>query len=381
MQDKNRKNTTNKPQQEVKTNATIDNNGTNATPHIDKNNDGLAEEGNHDDVKELLIIGAGPHALTLLLRLLEPEPDFLTEKERSRRDHHTKNIRSNHDVRIHIKNLIRRGGTNTRRKSNDNNRQRKMKQQQRNENSKSKNVSSTPPPLQLNDVLEGKISIVDMHGDWMSGWKENFDAIKIKQLRSLMNAHADPYDHRSLEYYAEMMGRDNELILLRHLTQRDKNFSGPYHTTTIELFNDFHELLINAYGIDNIVEKGYVESICPKESSNCNDDEPIFEIKINYGIDNGGIKIVKSKRIVCAMGPNFISPTPSWQKDIIVENYIKSLPSNRGVLGPTEIVPWLKKQKQRQHNNGKSTSHKHDDENPLRILIVGGGMLYIGAAN
>ena len=37
MQDKNRKNTTNKPQQEVKANATIDNNDTNATPHIDKN--------------------------------------------------------------------------------------------------------------------------------------------------------------------------------------------------------------------------------------------------------------------------------------------------------------------------------------------------------
>jgi hypothetical protein len=382
IQDKNKKDTTNKPQQEITPNTTIYSNDTNATPHTDNNIDGLVEDDDDDDdVKELLIIGADPHALTLLLRLLEPEPDFLTEKERSRRDHHTKNIRSIHDVRRHIKKLIRCGNNNnnnksctttTRLKSNDND-QRKKKQQQR-KKCKNKNLSSaTPPPLQLNDVLENKISIVDMHGDWMSGWKENFDVIKIKQLRSLMNAHADPYDHRSLEYYAEMMGRDNELILLNHLTQRDKNFSGPYHTTTTQLFNDFHELLINSYGINNTVEKGYVESVCPKKSSDCNNnDEPIFEIKINYGIDNGGIKIVKSKRIVMALGPNCFSPTPPWQKNIIIENENKSLPHNRGVLSSAEIVPWLKKQKQ-QHNNGKSSSQKYDDENPIRILIIGGG--------
>jgi hypothetical protein len=97
IQDKNKKDTTNKPQQEITPNTTIYSNDTNATPHTDNNIDGLVEDDDDDDdVKELLIIGAGPHALTLLLRLLEPEPDFLTEKERSRRDHHTKNIRSIH---------------------------------------------------------------------------------------------------------------------------------------------------------------------------------------------------------------------------------------------------------------------------------------------
>lgn len=42
-----------------------------------------ADTGN-DEVKELVIIGAGPHGLTLLLRLLDEEPDLLDEGKRVR---------------------------------------------------------------------------------------------------------------------------------------------------------------------------------------------------------------------------------------------------------------------------------------------------------
>ena len=46
-----------------------------------------------------------------------------------------------------------------------------------------------------------------------------------------MSAHACPYDHRSLEYYAEMRRRPDELITLRNLDQRDKTFKGPYQVS------------------------------------------------------------------------------------------------------------------------------------------------------
>lgn len=36
-----------------------------------------------DDAAELVIIGAGPHGLTLLLRLLEDDPDLLDEGHRA----------------------------------------------------------------------------------------------------------------------------------------------------------------------------------------------------------------------------------------------------------------------------------------------------------
>ena len=34
------------------------------------------------EVLDLVVIGAGPHALSLLARLVDPDPDLLTERER-----------------------------------------------------------------------------------------------------------------------------------------------------------------------------------------------------------------------------------------------------------------------------------------------------------
>ena len=35
-----------------------------------------------DDLKELVVIGAGPHSMSLVLRLLQPDADLMSEKER-----------------------------------------------------------------------------------------------------------------------------------------------------------------------------------------------------------------------------------------------------------------------------------------------------------
>ena len=63
--------------------------------------------------------------------------------------------------------------------------------------------NSTPPPLTLDDVTKS-VLIVDKYGSWLHQWTDNFKALRIPHLRSLMSAHACPYDHRSLEYYAEV---------------------------------------------------------------------------------------------------------------------------------------------------------------------------------
>eukprot|EP00539_Tryblionella_compressa_P017338 CAMPEP_0178844034 /NCGR_PEP_ID=MMETSP0746-20121128/16534_1 /TAXON_ID=913974 /ORGANISM="Nitzschia punctata, Strain CCMP561" /LENGTH=126 /DNA_ID=CAMNT_0020507827 /DNA_START=111 /DNA_END=488 /DNA_ORIENTATION=- len=55
--------------------------------------------------KELVMIGAGPHALTLMLRLVEPDADLLDEKERHMRaDFHTR-MRPSVQVRRHVKDI------------------------------------------------------------------------------------------------------------------------------------------------------------------------------------------------------------------------------------------------------------------------------------
>merc|ERR1711966_616355 len=72
------------------------------------------QEREHDDdkeennIKELVVIGAGPHAMALVLRLLCPEPDLMTEKERHyKMEHHDKKLRRIPDVKKYIRNLTR----------------------------------------------------------------------------------------------------------------------------------------------------------------------------------------------------------------------------------------------------------------------------------
>ena len=110
------------------------------------------------------------------------------------------------------------------------------------------------PPLSLVEQVLKDVLVVDKCGnDWMTCWKTNFDTLNIKQLRSLMNAHADPFDHRSLEFYAEYKRRGDELVTLTSLTQRDENFKGPYQVPSTAIFNEFHDLLVKAYGVGDIV--------------------------------------------------------------------------------------------------------------------------------
>ena len=58
-----------------------------------------------------------------------------------------------------------------------------------------------------------------------------------------MSAHNCPFDHRSLQYYARMKRREDELVTLSALNQRDPLFKGPYqvrhkYTFYIEPQND-----------------------------------------------------------------------------------------------------------------------------------------------
>jgi len=176
-----------------------------------------APEEDETEIKELLLIGAGCHGHAIMLRLLEPDPDFLSDKERHIRGENTDRMRPIHDVVKHIKNLSRGQRATLRSKS------RKSKKK-----SQGNSASPDPPPhLKLNEVQKS-VLVVDANGGWMQAWKDNFDSLRIPKLRSLMNAHTDPFDHRSLEYYAEAKGRGDELVTLTTLNQRDKNFKGPY---------------------------------------------------------------------------------------------------------------------------------------------------------
>jgi hypothetical protein len=175
-------------------------------------------EEEESEIKDLLLIGAGCHGHAVMLRLLEPDPDFLSDKERHIRGESTERLRPIKDVTQHIKNLSRGQRATLRSKS---------------KKSKKRNQGNNPdPPLHLKlKEVQKSVLVVDAHGGWMQAWKDNFESLRIPKLRSLMNAHTDPFDHRSLEYYAEAKGRGDELVTLTTLSQRDKNFKGPYQVS------------------------------------------------------------------------------------------------------------------------------------------------------
>lgn len=62
----------------------------------------LSEE---ENIHDLLVVGAGPHAL--LLRLLSPEPDFLSEKERHKQAEFKERMRPPRDVNAYLRELSR----------------------------------------------------------------------------------------------------------------------------------------------------------------------------------------------------------------------------------------------------------------------------------
>jgi hypothetical protein len=177
-----------------------------------------------DGIQSLIIIGAGPHGHALLLRLLEPDVDFLSDNDRHLKAEFAYGIRPRRDVVQHVRKLSRGPRSTLRPPSKKSLRK------------KTRGVAEVadaahPAPLTLEEV-RSSVLVVDAHGrGWMRCWKNHFQSLRIENLRSLMNAHTDPFDHRSLECYAEAMGRGAELVTLPLLCQRDQNFTGPYQVS------------------------------------------------------------------------------------------------------------------------------------------------------
>lgn len=196
-----------------------------------------------------------------------------------------------------------------------------------------------------------------------------------------MNAHADPYDHRSLEFYASMEGRGEELVTLPSLRQRNRNFRGPYQVPSTNLFHDFHDLLTSGYGIDDMVRQGTVASIVPVWFEG--EEEPIFQVTFSF--DNSSDSesdvvvphqpiIVETRRVVCAMGPIFHAKEAFWESALRTElaSKLQSYPTDR-ILHPSEIVPFLQKCRNATAPVGDDSAHSHHQQQ-LRLLIVGGGI-------
>ena len=324
---------------------------------------GKQPDGHSDEVlKELVVIGSGPHAMALILRLLQPDADLMSEKERNlKADHHSKKLRPIHEVRRYARELSKGPSAILKKR-------------------KQKVVYSkdVPPPIDL-VRLRKSVLIVDKstpksnrESGWLSHWNNNFEAIEIPYLRSPTTAHLDPFDVRSLDYYADVNSRNDDLISLKYLKQHDREFHGPYQAPSTSLFRDFHHVLGKAYGINDMVHSSMeVDSIIAKSGSERLDQEPYFEIHVKSATDKiddsekdtklETFVTVKAKRVVCALGPMFRTGTEFWEESL------PNICKNR-ILHCHEIVPWILHRK----DEVKPSEGKEDPS--ISVLIVGGGI-------
>jgi len=179
--------------------------------------------GTCDDPFEVLVIGAGPHSLSMVLRLVEPCPDMLTDGDRFLEGLHTRHgvwSETKHHVTALRRGKIGQAGVAKERPTiNDIN---------QGTNSTYASFQQTPHvPLR---ALRDSVHVIDAHGEWMREWDRNFQAYEIKYLRSSVYVHPDPYQQRTLSSYADVYKKEHEqvlktirpmLLLPRHACKRE----------------------------------------------------------------------------------------------------------------------------------------------------------------
>uniref|UniRef100_S4RYT9 Uncharacterized protein n=1 Tax=Petromyzon marinus TaxID=7757 RepID=S4RYT9_PETMA len=144
---------------------------------------------------DVLIVGSGPHALTLLTLLRNPG---------SRPWDSLSGLFGGLKLSAAAKG---RGGSGGRRAGG------------RRRASLAEDGEETPLGPQLLEVM-----VVDTYGQWLVQWDKQFTALNIPHLRSHALVHTDPFDKRALQVFATQQRREGELRALpRRLHILDEN--------------------------------------------------------------------------------------------------------------------------------------------------------------
>uniref|UniRef100_A0A4W6CKL4 Zgc:113276 n=1 Tax=Lates calcarifer TaxID=8187 RepID=A0A4W6CKL4_LATCA len=229
-------------------------------------------------ILDVLIIGGGPHALTLASLLSSPDPD--------------PHSNPGHDSSL------------------------------------SPTSKSTIPERVVCPLLS--LRVVDSYGEWAALWESQFTALNIPHLRSHTLVHTDPFNKKALQEFVLKCDRSAELHSLpdqvyildenaffndtrlgkkerRRLNvtstlKKSLSFSLPGTKLSVDFFKD----QVERYTLDKVLVKGTVEHIIP--------DMRATERKVQ--LQEGSI--LKAHRVIMATGPTRaqMANIPSWVRSI-----------------------------------------------------------------
>nr|XP_015808975.2 uncharacterized protein zgc:113276 [Nothobranchius furzeri] len=347
---------------------------------------------------DVLIIGGGPHALTLasLLSSPDPEPDSDHEGDPP----FSTSSSSSDPLRSQA------GPENSKNKLFTGRRKRRTTAGQMMEEVNTSSEWAAPPSL--------TVLVVDTYGEWTGLWESQFTALNIPHLRSHTLVHTDPLNKNSLQEFALKHDRWDELHSLpeqiyildenaffndMRLGKKEKkrlNIKSSLKKTLslslpgTKLSVDFFKDQVERYKLDKILQKGTVEQIVPvteetpKEREEDTSDTPIMDTGSKEGGSRRRVKyfqvhlqdgkILKARRVVMATGPTRaqMSNIPTWVKHI-EEMY----PEER-----LQHTVRLMHQKPNYKQNLKETNGQKQSKDLFsgvceagqRVMVVGGGL-------
>jgi Pyridine nucleotide-disulphide oxidoreductase len=189
------------------------------------------------------------------------------------------------------------------------------------------------------------VAVIDPNLQWMQGWSQNLAALDVQFLRSPTVAHPDLFDRNALLAFAEVHGRQDELIEsgcgdLQSLMSLGESQIGLWKLPSVALFEDFCRELTTRLPHHYIC--GQVVDISNEQGGG-----PLLEVQLADGSK------IRAAAVVVAMG-------------IVGKPIIP-----RSLAAAPNLVPW--------EELGKDTSPLKKSS-CKKVLVVGGGLTAVQAA-
>lgn len=209
------------------------------------------------------------------------------------------------------------------------------------------------PAVPASLLKSGAIEVIDAHGEWLCEWDRNFEAFRIPHLRSAADVHPGPHDMRELMVFADLTHKSLNSHDLVHMAamRRNKAYKGPYVMPSTAMFREFVDKLIDGYDVRDSVTKGKAAAISP-----CGQGH--YAVRLESG------RVVRTKRVVCALGPNLRRDKMFWESELGTPGI--DFPKD-AIAHASGLFEWLLR------FAGRTTAMGPQTHRP-RVTIVGGGL-------
>ncbi|KAI8808313.1 hypothetical protein BJ742DRAFT_893839 [Cladochytrium replicatum] len=237
---------------------------------------------------DLIVIGAGPHALALVTRLLERYPSSLISDDEHVRLHQLHTGKHHRDRAVLRKGMPVSGPTKTTHRS-----------------YKHEPVSA----LNLSDgtSLDKRVLVIDKFGQWMGRWDSSFSAYNIEHLRSPLFFHIDPSHADGLQLQA-LQEREEREVRPAH-EQSEPEGPGAF----LHARDGFCEELVRRYKLHDMVVQGICTSVDTVET----DEGTVFKVVYECTDAECATSVtLYSKAVVTAIGNTNIPRIPPFVTNI-----------------------------------------------------------------